>query len=164
MMHVANKNAQYGAYHKAAHTVAKTKQVVMLYDGAIRNLQQAREAISERRIQDRYNLLSKASEIVLGLQGCIDFENGGDVATTLFDFYSSVDSRIISIHRSNSIETCDQLIKELKEMREAWNEIDRKLVEDKAAETLQGASQQAEMAEGGQPLASAGYTSITVSA
>ena len=133
-MHIPNKSAQYGAYSRATHTVAKTKQVVMLYDGAIRNLQQAKEAISERRIEDRFNLLARASEIVLGLQGCIDFDNGGAVATTLFDFYSSIDSRIMSIHRNNSIETCDQLIKELKEMREIWNEIDHKIAETAASE------------------------------
>lgn len=123
-MLLPNKLAQYNAYSQATRTVAKTKQVVMLYDGAIRYLQQAKEAITEKRIQDRYNLLMKASDVVLGLQGCIDFESGGEVAVTLFDFYSSIDARIISIHRSNDVTTCDQLIKELKDMRDVWQKID----------------------------------------
>jgi len=101
----------------------------MLYDGAIRFLQQAKEAIQENRVQDRYNLLVKTSDIVIGLQGCIDFETGGDVAKILFDFYASVDSRILTIHRTNSTETCDQLVKELKMMRDAWDQVDREMVE-----------------------------------
>lgn len=112
------------AYSQAFHTVGKTRQVVMLYDGMIRFLRQAREAIMEKRIEDRFNLLVKASDVVLGLQACLDFEQGGHVARILYDFYSSVDSRILTIQRTNDLGLCDELITELKEMREAWSTID----------------------------------------
>jgi len=112
------------AYSQAFHTVGKTRQVVMLYDGIIRFLRQAREAISEKRIEDRFNLLVKASDVILGLQACLDFEQGGHVARVLYDFYSSVDSRILTIQRTNDLGLCDELITELKEMREAWSVID----------------------------------------
>ncbi len=113
------------AYAQAFHTVGKTRQVIMLYDGMIRFLKQAKEAINEQRIEDRFNLLVKASDVVLGLQSCLDFENGGSVAKVLYDFYSSVDSRILTIQRTNDLGLCDELITELKEMREAWNAIDQ---------------------------------------
>ena len=85
---------KYQAYAAATQTVAKTKQVVMLYDGVIRFLQQAKEAISEKRIEDRYNLLIKASAIISGLQSCLDFEKGGDIAKVLYNFYVNIDGRI----------------------------------------------------------------------
>ena len=119
------KSSQYQAYNMAHRTLAKTRQVVMLYDGAIRFIQQAKEAMTENRIADRYNLLVKASDIVLGLQGCIDFEKGGDVAKVLYDYYASIDHRILSLHRSLSPEMCDQIVKELKMMRDTWETIDR---------------------------------------
>ena len=115
---------KYQAYAAATQTVAKTKQIVLLYDGVIRFLQQAKEAISEGRIEDRYRLLIKASDVIEGLQGCLDFENGGDIAKVLFSFYASIDGRIFSVHRTNSTDTCDTLIRELKQMRDVWNEID----------------------------------------
>lgn len=118
------KSAQYGAYSAASQTVPKTKQIVMLYDGAIRFMQQAREAIVEKRIQDRFNLLNRAADIVISLQGCLDFENGGEIAPILYDYYSSLDARILNIHRSNSLELCDSVIDNLKEMRNAWRTID----------------------------------------
>lgn len=96
----------------------------MLYDGMIRFLRQAREAIVERRIEDRFNLLVRASDVVLGLQACLDFEQGGQVARVLYDFYSTVDARILTIQRTNDLALCDELIGELKEMREAWSTID----------------------------------------
>lgn len=112
------------AYSQALHTVGKTRQVVMLYDGIIRFLRQAQEAIEQKRIEDRFNLLVRASDVVLGLQACLDFDSGGQVARTLYDFYSSVDSRILTIQRTNDLGLCEELIKELKEMRDAWSAID----------------------------------------
>ena len=115
---------KYQAYAAANHTVAKTQQILMIYDGIIRMMSQAKEAIRETRIEDRYNLLAKASSIIHGLQGCLDFENGKEIASILYSFYSSIDSRIFSIHRSNSIESCDEVINDLKKMRDAWQVVD----------------------------------------
>ena len=118
---------QYQAYVQATHTVAKTKQIVMLYDGVIRFVQQAKEAIREKRIEDRYKLLLKASEVIYGLQGALDFEQGGHVAKVLYNFYSNVDMKIFTIHRTNSIEECDVVIADLKQMRDVWAEIDESM-------------------------------------
>lgn len=126
---------QYQAYLSANQTVAKTQQIVMLYDGVIRLVQQAKEAICERRIEDRFNLLSKASNIIHGLQGCLDFENGKEIAGVLYSFYSSVDNRIFSIHRDNSTTTCDEIIKDLKQMRDAWQAVDEKMLSEEAPVT-----------------------------
>lgn len=113
------------AYHQASHTVSKTKQVVMLYDGIIRNLNQIKEAIKDNRIEDRYHKLIRTSEIISGLQMSLDFESGGDVARTLYDFYSSLDSRLIQLHRHPNVEVVEQMIVEIREMREVWDHIDK---------------------------------------
>lgn len=113
------------AYSQAQHTVGKTRQVVMLYDGAIRFLQQAREAIQNNRIEERFHLLTRVSEILMGLQSSLDFENGENVAKILYDFYSAQDNRITSIQRTNNAELCDAVIEDLKTMRNTWNEIDQ---------------------------------------
>ncbi len=112
------------AYKNATHMVRKTKQVIMLYDGVIKFLQRARTAIEERNIQDRYNNLTQAAEIVTGLQVCLDFDNGGEVARLLYDYYAGLDARISSIHRSEDLTMLDSCIRDLKTMREAWDEVD----------------------------------------
>jgi flagellar secretion chaperone FliS len=120
-------NAAYhklGAYKQAAHTVSKTRQIVMLYDGAIRFLQQAKLAMQEGRIEERYHLLTKASNIMTGLQGCLDFEQDAATATTLYDFYAAREMEIFALHRTNSVQDCEGVIATLKSMREAWNAID----------------------------------------
>ena len=50
---------------------------------------------------------------------------GGDVAKTLYDYYASLDARLISVHRSNDAETVEGVIRDLKAMRDTWIEIDK---------------------------------------
>lgn len=114
----------FQAYSKAQHTVSKTRQVVMLYDGMIRFLKQAEEAMRRKDIETRFNLLVRVSDIAIGLQGALDFEQGNEVAQTLYDFYSSVDARILAMHRTNDADACARLIGELKDMRDVWHAID----------------------------------------
>jgi flagellar protein FliS len=128
----------YKAYSRANHTVAKTRQVVMLYDGAIRFLKQAREDMVERRIESRFNKLMRVGEIIMGLQSSLDFDNGGDTAKVLYAFYSNIDMRVLSLHRSNDVEECDRIILELKEMRDVWDKIDR----GETAETTESSTTQ----------------------
>lgn len=115
---------KYQAYAAATQTVARTKQIVMLYDGIIRFVSQAKDAAAENRIQDRYNMLTKASEVLLGLQSCLDFENGGQIARVLYNFYSTIDNLIFQVHRTGSVQTCETILAELKKMRDVWQEID----------------------------------------
>ena len=113
------------AYSKANHTAAKTRQVVMLYEGAIRFLQHAKEAMQAGAIEQRYHKLNKATEVIVGLQSCLDFEVGGEAAKVLYDFYSNIDLRILSLHQTNDAAACEQLIAELRQMRDVWEQIDR---------------------------------------
>lgn len=119
-------NNRHDLYKDNSRMVRKTRQVVMLYEGAIRYVQQAKKAIEENDIETRYNSLVKACDIVTGLQLCLDFEKGGQVSKTLYNYYAGLDMRLLSIHQSNSIEMCDLCIKHLRMMKDAWEEIDQK--------------------------------------
>ena len=119
------KKQKYQAYSVATQTVAPSRQIVLLYDGVIRCIQQAKEAIVEKRIEDRYNLLIRAAELIGGLQGCLDFDNGGEIAKILYGYYSNIEARVFTIHRTNDVADCDAVIADLKQMRDAWEEIDR---------------------------------------
>jgi flagellar protein FliS len=119
---------KYQAYAAATQTVAGTRQIVMLYDGVIRFVQQAKEAIRERRIEDRYHLLIKASNVINGLQNCLDFEKGGKVAGILYQYYASIDQQLFAIQHNNSLEQCDTVLSDLRQMRDVWHEIDQGII------------------------------------
>ncbi|MBY0354898.1 MAG: flagellar export chaperone FliS [Rickettsiales bacterium] len=126
----------YHAYRRAIHTVGKSRQIVMLYDGVISSLQQARDAMAQGRAEDRFNLLSKASQIVMGLQSSLDFDSGKLIAATLYDFYSGILFQMNSMNRHNDMAQCQAVIEEIKSMRQVWDEIDRQETQENGAQSL----------------------------
>jgi flagellar secretion chaperone FliS len=141
----------YKAYSKATYTAPKLQQVVMLYDGTIRFVQQVREAIEKNDIETRFNKLVKAGDVIMALQASIDFDVNHEVAQILYDYYSQIDARIMAMHQHPTLEMCDGVIRDLREMRETWAAIER--------------AEQAKAPGGAGPIAVAPEeTSITVSA
>lgn len=147
----------YKAYAAATQTVAKTKQVIMLYDAAIKYVQHAIDAIEKQDIQTRYNSLTKACDIIFGLQGSLDFDQGGDIAKTLYDFYASLDARLMTVHRNNSPTICKQVMDDLRSMRDAWIEIDK--MDDGTAPAIP--TPKADSASNGQPQPPEGGVAIS---
>ena len=43
----------------------------------------------------------------------------------MYSFYSSINLRLHAIQRNNSLEDCDAIIADVKQMRDVWEEIDR---------------------------------------
>lgn len=148
----------YKAYQRASHTVAKTRQVVMLYDGALRFLNQAKEAMEKNDIESRFNKLVRAGEIIMGLQSSLDFEAGEEVAKILFDFYSLQDARILNLHMTNDVQSCEAIMRDLREMRDVWESIDKRAGESALAQPVQ------EMPTPAAENATAAANPITVSA
>ncbi len=134
-----NKTKQFAAYGAASQTTKKTKQVVMLYDGIIKFVKKAKEAIIEDRIEERFNSIQRACNIILGLQSGLDFERGGNVSELLNNFYSSIDTRLLLIHDTNDVKMCDQIIAELKVMRDAWEHVHNTTEENSSKEVVPGA-------------------------
>ena len=97
----------------------------MLYEGVIAFLMQAKDAIAAGQIEQRYALLSKASEVVLGLQNALDFEQGGKIAPMLYDFYGEQYHSIAHIQSTNDALRCDTVIAAMREMLTSWRGIDK---------------------------------------
>lgn len=108
------------AYGQAAETLAPAKQVVLLYDGAIRRIGEARRAVEERRAGDRHVAVAKATAIVEALAACLDHEHGGEIATNLERIYTYASFRLQRINLTDDVAICDELMERLGELRDAW--------------------------------------------
>ncbi len=96
-------------------------QVIMLYDGAINFIQQAKEAMIRKDSDSKYKYLSKAIAIITGLNSCLDTTGKGDeTKRVLEDFYMQVDMHLAYIKCNDRLESCDRVIADLKRMRDAW--------------------------------------------
>lgn len=108
------------AYGQAEQTIPPAKQIVMLYDGVLRQITNARSAIGDRRINDRYIAVQKATLILEGLQGCLDHEKGGEIAPQLDQLYSHYIFRLQAINMEDNAAICDELAAQIRVLRESW--------------------------------------------
>lgn len=94
--------------------------VVMLYDGALRFIGQAREAIVRRDIPARHQAVSRALAIISELQSTLDMKAGGDIAPELDRLYAYVAERLTRASIDQDPGPLDEAIRVLTPLREAW--------------------------------------------
>lgn len=111
------------AYQAASKMVSSLGAVVLLYDAMIKEVANAKAAIEEGRIEDRFNATQKACKVLVGLQSHLDFEKGGDVSLMLDQFYHTIFRDLQQVNMKNSTKTCDEIITALGEVRASWAEL-----------------------------------------
>ncbi len=84
-------NAYSNQYRNNQVMTASPEQIlIMLYDGAIRFVRQARSAIEDGRREDKSHAIRRAIAIVTEFSNTLDFEVGGEIAYDLNRLYDFV--------------------------------------------------------------------------
>jgi len=97
--------------------------VVMLYDGAIRFIGVAKDAIGRGDIRGRSQAISRALAIVSELQSTLDVERGGEMAASLDDLYRYLTQRLIQATIHNDPAPLDESRRLLETLRDGWQTI-----------------------------------------
>ena len=97
--------------------------IQMLFDGLIESLATARGHMERGAITEKSKSLSRAGRIVVGLQGALDFEKGGDIARNLNDLYSYVTRRLFHVNANNDLEALQEVHNLMNEIRSAWLQV-----------------------------------------
>jgi len=115
-------NAQaYDTYKKATvETVAPGKLLIMLYDGALKNINNAKKAISAKDINRAHQEIIKAEAIVLELMSSLKMEY--EVSQGLFDLYEYLYNQLVQANFKKDIKLLDEVEGFLAELREVWQE------------------------------------------
>lgn len=127
--------ASYGEVSVQAGTAyADSVQLIqMLFDGLIDSLSAAEGQIERKEIQAKGESLSRATRIVLGLQGSLDLEKGGEIAANLADLYDYCTRRLMHANLKNDVEAVQEVKKLMGEIREAWAQVPELLTQQQAA-------------------------------
>ena len=99
------------------------KLIIMLYDGAIRNLKLAKIAMNEKNIEKANNTIIKAQNIIVELMSTLNFEAGGDIAKNLHALYQYMYEKTIAANIEKNPDHADEVIKFLEELKEVWEQI-----------------------------------------
>lgn len=132
-----HSTGQHYTYRHANETLSHVDQIVLLYCHAISYVQQAQEAIKTNDFEGRYRLIENTCLIINSLRAGLDFDVNEEVASALDDHYNSIEALLVSVQGDNSLETCDQIVENLKIIRNSWEKIAEKtaiLAELKAAD------------------------------
>ena len=97
--------------------------IQMLFDGLIESLATAKGHIERGSIGEKSKSLARAGRIVVGLQGALDFEKGGDIARNLNDLYSYVTRRLFHVNANNDLEALQEVHNLMNEIRSAWLQV-----------------------------------------
>lgn len=95
------------------------EQVLMLYDGAMKFMLQAKGAIERGEIEARCNANRRAMEIIAYLIDMVNPEQGGEAAKRLFSIYTSMLKRMLMIDFENNPAICDEMVTNLRTLRSA---------------------------------------------
>jgi flagellar secretion chaperone FliS len=122
-----NFNALSNVYQQVEVSTSNRLQlVVMLYDGAIRFLGEARTAILNRNIRAKAVALDRALAIIGELQSTLQLEEGGDVAASLESLYNYMNESLLLASANMDAKPVDHVIRLLKTLNSAWTEIAQK--------------------------------------
>jgi flagellar protein FliS len=117
--------ASYGEVEVQSGTAyADSVQLIqMLFDGLIDSLAAAEGHIERNEIQAKGESLSRATRIVLGLQGSLDIEEGGEIAGNLADLYDYCARRLLHANLKNDLDAVREVRQLMGEIRDAWAQV-----------------------------------------
>ncbi len=118
----------WNSYRQVATTTASPGHLVlMLFDGAIRFLEQARAGFALddplECNQTVHNNIVRAQKIIQELNYSLNMSAGGEFAATMRRLYDYFDSRLNQSNRNKCQEGVGEVITRLTTLREAWAEM-----------------------------------------
>ena len=127
--------ASYGEVSVQAGTAyADSVQLIqMLFDGLIDSLSAAEGQIERNEIEAKGESLNRATRILLGLQGSLDSEKGGEIATNLADLYDYCTRRLLHANLKNDLEAIQEIKRLISDVREAWTQVPELLQQQQRA-------------------------------
>jgi flagellar secretion chaperone FliS len=116
--------------------------IVALYDGMVRFLYRAIQAIEANDIHERRVAIKRTLDILMHLQSRLKMDIGGTSAKALSEFYAAIFALCIEGSRLASAERLREAIACIRDVREAWHvvsqdpEVIRLLAEEQAKQAI----------------------------
>ena len=112
-------------------TAGQGQLIIMLYDEAVRQLDQAIELlrptesgkVEPGKIEKIGKSIVKTQEIITELIVSLDFEQGGEIAQNLFSLYSWFNQELLGANIAQDVKRVVAVRTMIDQLRGAWNEV-----------------------------------------
>jgi flagellar protein FliS len=143
---VAYSNAISTYRETRVKTASQGQLIIMLYNEAIKNLDQGQELLSlnngERKIPGNIekisNFILKTQEIITELIVSLDFDQGGDIAKNLFSLYTWFNRELMEANIAQDVDRIKEVRFLLNDLKSAWEEIVAKNSAESARKVVTG--------------------------
>ncbi len=111
-------------------TASPEELQLMLYDGAIRFCEQARELNANGDLEKRFTLISKAEKIIMELMNSMKDEYAPEICSRMRSLYLFCYERLIDANLQRETRPLDEALKIIRHIRETWVLLMEKIKEE----------------------------------
>jgi flagellar protein FliS len=104
-------------------TVDKGKLIVLLYDGAIKFMNQAKECAASGDISGKSSNINRTLDIIAELNQSLNLNEGGDIASNLRRLYLFWSDHLLQAKIKKDTKNIDEVIQMMTAINEAWNHV-----------------------------------------
>jgi flagellar protein FliS len=104
-------------------TADRLQLVIMLYDGAISFIAQAREKMLAKDSAAKGVLIGRALDIIAELNASLNFQAGQELAANLFHLYNFMTGHLTKANLNWDLQALDEVLEMIQKLREAWMEV-----------------------------------------
>jgi flagellar protein FliS len=104
-------------------TVDKGRLIVLLFEGAIKFLHQAKECAECADISGKSNNINRVLDIIAELNQSLNLAEGGELAINLRQLYMFWSEHLIQAKIRKETQNIEDVIKMMDSLNEAWNQV-----------------------------------------
>lgn len=104
-------------------TVDKGRLIVLLYEGAIKFVNQANDCAKANNLEGKANNINRAMDVIGELNHSLNVADGGEIAANLRKLYIFMTDQLLRAKIGSETNVLDQVIQMLGTLSEAWNEV-----------------------------------------
>jgi flagellar protein FliS len=115
-------NNPYQSYQtNAVQTASPGELTLMLYNGCLKFIHQAKKAIEEKDVEARNTNLLKAQKIIQELMVTLNMEY--EVAKSMMTMYDYIYRRLVEANIKNDVAILDEVEGYMTEFRDTWKQV-----------------------------------------
>lgn len=122
-------NKAYTAYQATSISTSKPEELtLMLYNGLVRFITQAKKALEEKDINNTHENLIRAQDIILEFQITLNMDI--EISHNLMLLYDYMYRRLVDANLKKDIDAVNEVLKLASQLRDTWSELVKKMKAD----------------------------------
>ncbi|EAZ84843.1 flagellar export chaperone FliS [Lysinibacillus fusiformis] len=119
----ANLTAQNAYKQNSVTTASPGELTLMLYNGCLKFLNKAKQAIQEKNIQEKNTNLIKAQAIISELMATLNMDI--EISKQMLPLYEYMNHRLVEANIQNDVAVIEEVEGLVTEFRDTWKEVIR---------------------------------------